>query len=60
MDRIIDGGIKCTEAKLRVQPHGLYMLLLVPKMPWMDISIDFILGLPRTRMGKDSIFVVVA
>jgi hypothetical protein len=43
----------------RTQPHGLYILLLVPKEPWLDISMDFIVGLPRSRRGRDSIFVVV-
>jgi len=51
--------IICKKAKSKVMPHGLYTPLPVPDCPWIDISMDFVLGLPRTKNGKDSIFVVV-
>ncbi|XP_028223089.1 uncharacterized protein LOC114404211, partial [Glycine soja] len=51
--------IVCKQAKSKVKPHGLYTPLPVPEYPWTDISMDFVLGLPKTKNGKDSVFVVV-
>lgn len=50
--------ITCKKAKSRVHLHGLYLPLPIPTSPWVDISMDFIMGLPKIH-HKDSIFVVV-
>uniref|UniRef100_A0A1J3GT37 RNA-directed DNA polymerase n=2 Tax=Noccaea caerulescens TaxID=107243 RepID=A0A1J3GT37_NOCCA len=59
VERICSRCATCKQAKSKVQPNGLYTPFPIPSHPWTDISMDFVLGLPRTRAGKDSIFVVV-
>jgi hypothetical protein len=50
----------CQRLKAEHQrPIGLLQPLEIPTWKWDDISMDFIVGLPRTQKGNDSIWVIV-
>jgi hypothetical protein len=59
VERYVSRCTTCNKAKYRLNPHSLYMPLSVPSVLWKDISMDFVLGLSRTKRGRDSIFVFV-
>jgi hypothetical protein len=50
----------CQRVKAERQcPAGLLQPLKVLEWKWEEISIDFIMGLPRTQRGYNSIWVIV-
>ncbi|KAF8105949.1 hypothetical protein N665_0151s0042 [Sinapis alba] len=58
VERIFGRCVVCKKVKSKVKNQGLYSALPIPSHPWVDISMDFVLGLPRSKSGRDSIFVV--
>jgi hypothetical protein len=48
-------GIKVEHQK----PAGLLQSLPIPVWKWDEIGMDFVVGLPKTRKGNDSIWVIV-
>ena len=57
--RFVRRCITCNKAKSKLKPRGMNTPHPLPTTPWEDISMDFVLGLPHTKRGHDSIFVVV-
>ena len=51
VQRHVERYITCLKAKSRLNPHGLNTPLPIPNIPWEDIYMDFILGLPRSQRG---------
>jgi hypothetical protein len=50
VERYVSRCTTCNKAKSRLNEHGFY--IPVPSEPWEDISMDFVLGLPRTKGGQ--------
>jgi hypothetical protein len=64
MRRDIAHYVACCDTYSRVKiehqkPSGLLKPLAIPVWKWEDISMGFVVGLPRTPKGNDSVWVIV-
>ncbi|XP_052485147.1 uncharacterized protein LOC128040439 [Gossypium raimondii] len=50
----------CQQVKAKHQvPSGLLQLIMIPKLKWDRVTVDFVSGLPLTPNKKDAIWVIV-
>ncbi|WVZ85169.1 hypothetical protein U9M48_032119 [Paspalum notatum var. saurae] len=50
----------CKQVKAdHLKPAGMLQPLNIPAWKWEDIHMDFVVGLPRTQKGYDSIWVII-
>ena len=42
-----------------LKPTGMLQSLAIPAWKWEDVHMDFIVGLPHTQKGYDSIWMVI-
>ena len=59
VDKLVKSCQMCQVPQGSATKVGLYLPFSISEQPWTDVSMDFVLGLPRTQKGNDSIFVVV-
>ena len=57
--RFVKKCVVCMMAKTHGNNAGLYTPLPILNMPWEEVSLDFVLRLPRTQRNKDSILVII-
>lgn len=57
--RYVDQCVVCQRAKGTSSNAGLYQSLSIANRPWECVSMDFVVGLPKTKSGFDCIYVVV-
>ena len=51
---------RCQQVKIEHQkPAGRLQPLLIPEWKWGEITIDFVMGLPKSKKGNEALWVIV-
>ena len=59
VNKYVEKCMVCIKVKGEMSNVGLYQPLPIPNIPWDYVSMDFIVGFPRTNQGYYNIYVVV-
>jgi hypothetical protein len=59
VDKLVKSCRICQVSKGSATNVELYLPFPILEQPWTNVSMDFVLGLPRTQKGNDSVFIVI-
>lgn len=55
----MENHVICQRTKGSCSNASLYQSLPIPNRPWESLSMEFVLGFPKTHKAYDNVFVVV-
>lgn len=57
--KFVESCTMCQREKGVSTNARLYQPLPIPSRPWESLSMDFVMGLPKTKIGHENVFIVI-